>query len=66
MDAANLYWKNVWKLHGLLDALSDWGPQFVAEFTWELYRLLNVKLHTSTTYYPQSNGQTEHVNQELE
>ena len=34
---ATLFRNNVWKLHGLLDmALSDWGPQFAAEFMWEL------------------------------
>ena len=67
MGAANLYRKNVWKLHGLSDAyVSDRGPQFVAEFTRELYRLLHVKLHTSTAYHPQSDGQTKRVNQELE
>ena len=67
MEAANLYWKNVWKLHGLSNTyVSDQGPQFVAEFTHELYHLLDVKLHTSMAYHPQSNKQTERVNQELE
>ena len=34
MGAANLYQKNVWKLHGLSNAyILDQGPQFVAEFT---------------------------------
>ncbi|GLB41215.1 putative retrotransposable element tf2 155 kda protein type 1-like [Lyophyllum shimeji] len=67
MGAANLYRKHVWKLHGLPDAfISDRGPQFVAEFTRELYRLLGIKLSTSTAYHPQSDGQTERVNQELE
>ncbi|GLB41978.1 putative retrotransposable element tf2 155 kda protein type 1-like [Lyophyllum shimeji] len=61
------YRKHVWKLHGLPDAfVSDRGPQFVAEFTRELYRLLGIKLSTSTAYHPQSDGQTERVNQELE
>ncbi|GLB44520.1 putative retrotransposable element tf2 155 kda protein type 1-like [Lyophyllum shimeji] len=60
MGAANLYRKHVWKLHGLPDAfVSDRGPQFVAEFTRELYRLLGIKLSTSTAYHPQSDGQTE-------
>ncbi|GLB41130.1 putative retrotransposable element tf2 155 kda protein type 1-like [Lyophyllum shimeji] len=67
MGAANLYPKHVWKLHGLLDAfVSDRGPQFIAEFTRELYRLLSIKLSTSTAYHSQSDGQTERVNQELE
>jgi Transcriptional accessory protein len=38
----------------------------VADFTRELYRLLGIKLATSTAYHPQTDGQTEHVNQELE
>jgi len=32
----------------------------------ELYRLLGIKLGTSMAYHPQTNGQTERVNQELE
>jgi hypothetical protein len=46
--------------------VSDRGPQFVAEFTRELYKLLGIKLATSTTYHPQTDGQTERVNQEME
>jgi hypothetical protein len=32
----------------------------------ELYKLLGIKLAMSTAYHPQTNGQTEHVNQVLE
>lgn len=46
--------------------MSDRGPQFIAEFTWELYRTLRIKLATTTAYHPQGNRQTEWVNQELE
>jgi len=46
--------------------ISDRGPQFVAEFTRELYRLLGIKVAATTAYHPQGDGQTEHVNQELE
>ena len=61
MGAANLYWKNIWKLHSLFNAyVSDQGPQFVVDFTQELYCLLHVKLHTSTAYHLQSNRQTTH------
>jgi RNase H-like domain found in reverse transcriptase/Reverse transcriptase (RNA-dependent DNA polymerase)/Integrase zinc binding domain/Chromo (CHRromatin Organisation MOdifier) domain len=67
LGSARLYMRNIWKLHGLPDVvLSDRGPQFVADFTRELYRLLGIKLATSTAYHPQTDGQTERVNQELE
>ena len=39
------------------------GPQFVAEFMKELYRLLGVKLAATTTYHPQGDGQTEQLEQ---
>ena len=32
----------------------------------ELYRLLGIELASSTAYHPQTDGQTEQVNQELE
>ncbi|HWN07996.1 MAG TPA: reverse transcriptase domain-containing protein [Pyrinomonadaceae bacterium] len=67
VGAANLYLRNVWKLHGLpRRVVSDRGPQFVAAFMTELYRLLGIEAATSTAYHPQTDGQTERVNQELE
>ena len=67
VGAANLYLRNVWKLHGLpRRVVSDRGPQFVAAFMKELYRLLGIEAATSTAYHPQTDGQTEWVNQELE
>jgi hypothetical protein len=67
LGAAQLYLQHVWKLHGLLwTMISDRSPQFVAQFTCELYRLLGIKLAASTAYHPQTDGQTECVNQELE
>ena len=44
----------------------DQGVQFFREFTCELYRLLGVHMAASTAYHPQTDGQTERVNQELE
>jgi hypothetical protein len=38
----------------------------MAEFTCELMRLLGIKQNISTAYHPQTNGQTERVNQEVE
>jgi hypothetical protein len=67
LGAARLFLQNVWKLHGLPRSIvSDRGPQFVAEFTRELYRLLGITLSATTAYHPQADGQTERVNQELE
>jgi len=64
--AARLFLYQVWKLHGLPKyVVSDHGPQFVARFTRELYQLLRIKLASSTAWHPQTDGQTEHVNQEL-
>jgi len=65
--AARLFLHQVWKLHSLPKCvILDCGPQFIARFTRELYRLLGIKLASSTTWYPQTNRQTEHVNQELD
>jgi transposase InsO family protein len=46
--------------------LSDRGSQFTAGFMRELYKLLGIKLAMSMAYHPQTDGQTERVNQELE
>jgi len=65
--AARLFLHHVWKLHGLLKhVVSDRGPQFIASFTKELYRLLGIRLSSSTAWHPQTDGQMERVNQELD
>jgi len=38
----------------------------VAELTKELNRMLGIKTKLSTAFHPQTNGQTEQINQELE
>jgi hypothetical protein len=64
---ALLFLKEVWKHHGTPRVvISDRGPQFVAGFTRELYKLLGIKLALLTAYHPQTDGQTEHVNQVIE
>jgi hypothetical protein len=42
------------------------GDEWKAAFTCKLYKLLGIKLATSTAYHPQTDGQTERVNQVLE
>jgi transposase InsO family protein len=67
LGTARLFLAHSWKLHGLpRSVISDRGPQFVSAFTKELYRMLGIQLSASTAYHPQSDGQTERVNQELE
>jgi len=64
---ARLFWDNVWKLHGLPESVvSDRGPQFAVELTKELNRMLGIKTKLSTAFHPQTDGQTERMNQELE
>ena len=64
---ARLFRDNVWKNHGLpVQVISDRGPQFVSNFMRELNKLLGIKTAASTAYHPQTDGQTERVNQEVE
>jgi len=62
-----LFRNNVWKLHGLPESIiSDRGPQFTAELIWELNKMLEIKSKLLTVFYPQTDGQTERISQELE
>jgi len=64
---ARLFRDNVWKLHGLPKSIiSDKGPQFAAGLIKELNQILGIKSKMSTTFHPQTDGQMERVNQELE
>ncbi|WVZ50951.1 hypothetical protein U9M48_002152 [Paspalum notatum var. saurae] len=64
---AELYIQNVLRLHGVpISIISDRGPQFTAEFWKSLHEALGTKLDYSTAYHPQTDGQTERVNQLLE
>jgi len=64
---ARLFRDNVWKLHELSESMvSDRGPQFAAELTKELNRMLGIETKLSTAFHPQTDGQIEQMNQELE
>jgi len=64
---ARLFRDNVWKLHGLPKSIiSDRGPQFAAGLMQELNEMLEIKSKLSTAFHPQTDGQTERINQELE
>jgi len=64
---AKLFWDHVWKLHGLPESIiSDRGVQFVVGMMKELNNLLGIQTKLLMAYYPQMDGQTERINQELE
>jgi hypothetical protein len=64
---AQLFFEFVFKRFGLHDTLiSDCGPQFASAFARELTRILHYDVCLSTTYHPQTDGQTERANQEVE
>jgi len=66
-ETAKLYLRHVFKHHGLPDNIvSDRGAQFTSQLTKSLLELCDIRGNKSTTYHPQSDGQTERVNQVLE
>lgn len=64
---AELFMDNVVKLHGLPNSIvTDRDTIFISNFWKQLFKLYKVNLQLSTAYHPQSDGQTERVNQCLE
>jgi len=64
---AKLFRDHIWKLHGLPESIiSDRGVQFAVGTIKELNNLLGIQTKLSTAYHPQTDGQMERINQELE
>jgi len=64
---ARLFRDNVWKLHSLPESIiSDRGLQFAAGLMRELNEMLGIRSKLLMVFHPQTDGQTERVNQELE
>ncbi len=47
------------------DIVSDHGPQFTSTVWSSFFKHLNLNISLTSGYHPQSNGQTERLNQEL-
>ena len=66
-ETARLFLKHVVKYWGLPKfIISDCDPHFTAKFWTELFNLMGSELHFSTSFHPQTNGQTEWMNALLE
>ena len=66
-ETAKLFIDNIYKYHGFPeDIISDRGSQFVSKFWKTLFKILGVQINLSSAYHPQTDGQTERVNQVLE
>jgi len=62
-----LFRDHVWKLYGLPESITlDRGVQFAVGIIKKLNNLLGIQMKLSTAYHPQTDGQTERINQELE
>jgi len=66
-QAAHLFFKHVVKYWGLPRSIvSDRDTRFTRQFWTELFKLMGSELNFSTSFHPQSDGQTERVNALLE
>jgi hypothetical protein len=66
-ESVKLYIDNVFIQYGLPDVIiSDRGRQFASNVFNSIMDAIGVKHKMSTAFHPQTDGQTEHYNQELE
>src|SRR6202453_3916995 len=67
MQLAQLFVLHVFSKHGVPSHVtSDRGTEFVSHFFRSLGKALNMKLHFTSGYHPEGDGQTERTNQTLE
>ncbi|KAL2243479.1 UNVERIFIED_CONTAM: Retrovirus-related Pol polyprotein from transposon 17.6, partial [Sesamum indicum] len=61
---ARIFFNHIYKLHGLpVSIVTDRDKVFTSQFWKELFSLTGVSLDMSSTYHPQTDGQTERLNQ---
>ncbi|GJP81305.1 hypothetical protein CLOP_g11465 [Closterium sp. NIES-67] len=66
-ETAQLFVRYIISQHGIPTTLiSDRDPKFTSKFWKELMSLLGTKLAMSSAYHPQTDGQTERLNQIVE
>uniref|UniRef100_A0AAQ4QZ50 Integrase catalytic domain-containing protein n=1 Tax=Gasterosteus aculeatus aculeatus TaxID=481459 RepID=A0AAQ4QZ50_GASAC len=66
LETAEALFHHVFRTFGLPEEIvSDRGVQFTSKVWAAFFKMLNVQVHLSSGYHPQSNGQTERLNQEI-
>uniref|UniRef100_A0A3Q3A7Q2 Gypsy retrotransposon integrase-like protein 1 n=1 Tax=Kryptolebias marmoratus TaxID=37003 RepID=A0A3Q3A7Q2_KRYMA len=67
LETAEIITQQVFRLHGIpIDIVSDRGPQFTSQVWQNFCKGLGARVSLTSGYHPQSNGQSERCNQELE
>lgn len=67
LETAQLLITHVFRIHGIPSTIvSDRGPQFTSQVWKAFCGALGAKVNLSSGFHPQTNGQTERLNQELE
>ena len=65
-DLATLFMLHVFSKHGVPQHVtSNCGLEFVSRFFCSLGKALDMRLHFTSGYHPEGDGQTEHTNQTL-
>ena len=65
-EIVKIYWDEIWKIHGVpRKILSDREPQFASRFMEEFTKVLETTRQLLIVYHPQTDGQTERINQEV-
>ena len=66
-NIADIFFKQFFWLHGIPKVIiANRDPKFTGNFWKYLFKGLNTTLNFSTSFHPQTDGQTERVNQVLE
>jgi transposase InsO family protein len=66
-DLAIIFAREIWRHHGLpSDIVSDRDSRFTSEVWKEFLRLSGIRPRMSTAFHPQTDGQTERLNQTIE
>jgi len=67
LQVAQLYFDQIYRLHGLPKAIISERDKIFTSTIWQtLFKLSDTALLMSSSYHPQTDGQTEHLNQCLE